>query len=109
VPDNLSRRFKFVAIAVAAVAPAVSFAQSSNVPPLTRSQVNRQLVQLERAGYKPSKTRYPADLQAAEARVDSQGDAMTTAAASVGGSSGGSSQSGFSVSTSDWHSLYRHH
>ena len=104
----MNSAIKFVALAVAAITPAVSFAQSSDVP-LTRSQVNRQLVQLERAGYKPSKTQYPADLQAAEARVDSQSGAMRTTTTSVGGASGGSSQSGFPASTSDWHTLYRHH
>ncbi|AIO36527.1 DUF4148 domain-containing protein [Burkholderia pseudomultivorans] len=44
-----------------------AFAQSN----VTRAQVRNELVQLEQAGYKPSQSSpyYPADIQAAQARV----------------------------------------
>jgi uncharacterized protein DUF4148 len=48
--------------------PNTSVAQTSS-PPVTRAQVHAQLVQLEKAGYKPSKTHYPDDILAAEKRV----------------------------------------
>ncbi|KWH62425.1 DUF4148 domain-containing protein [Burkholderia semiarida] len=56
-----------VAAAVALSASFGAFAQST----VTRAQVRNELVQLEKAGYKPSQSSpyYPADVQAAEARV----------------------------------------
>ncbi|MGF6613094.1 hypothetical protein OKW45_008082 [Paraburkholderia sp. WSM4175] len=81
------------AVVVAAVlaAPVVSFAQSN--APVTRAQVRAELVQLEKAGYHPSdgdRTTYPADIQAAEARVAAQNGA----ASGYGGGVSGSSASG---------------
>jgi hypothetical protein len=60
-----------VVIAAAFAAPVAAFAQQSNAP-LTRAQVRAQLVQLEQAGFHPgiSDPYYPADVQAAQARVD---------------------------------------
>ncbi|MFM0093032.1 DUF4148 domain-containing protein [Paraburkholderia sediminicola] len=72
-------------------APFTSFAQSSQ--PVTRAEVRAELVQLEKAGYNPalsSDATYPADIQAAEARVAAQNSATT----SVGGAHSGSSESG---------------
>ncbi|MEX3901156.1 DUF4148 domain-containing protein [Paraburkholderia sp. JPY432] len=69
---------KAVAIAAIAAAPIVSFAQS-NQQPVTRAQVRNELIQLERAGYNPSTsndTEYPADIQAAEQRVQAQNPAV---------------------------------
>lgn len=58
-----------VLVAAAAIpAPLMSFAQTSNVP-VTRAEVVAQLSQLERAGYKPLKSPYPDNIQAAEARI----------------------------------------
>ncbi|AQQ34815.1 TPA: DUF4148 domain-containing protein [Burkholderia cenocepacia] len=56
-----------VAAAVALSASFGAFAQST----VTRAQVREELVQLENAGYKPgqSSPHYPADIQAAQARV----------------------------------------
>ncbi|HTI16562.1 MAG TPA: DUF4148 domain-containing protein [Trinickia sp.] len=58
-------------IAASAIsAPALSFAQSNG--PLTRAEVRAELVRLEQAGYNPSQgsdSTYPADIQAAEAKV----------------------------------------
>jgi hypothetical protein len=59
-------------VAAALAVPAVSsFAQSQ---PLTRGEVKAQLVQAERAGYNPNgdRTSYPAEIQAADARIAAQ-------------------------------------
>jgi hypothetical protein len=85
---------KLVAIAVAAAAPVASFAQSNQ--PVTRAQVRNELIQLEHAGYNPAaadNTTYPADIQAAEARVDAKGGFVN----GLGGSAGGASESGAPV------------
>jgi len=77
-----------VVIAATFAAPVAVFAQSSQ--PLTRAQVREQLVQIEKAGYNPARSNpydYPADIQAAEARVAAQNSA-------VGGVTAGSSQHG---------------
>jgi hypothetical protein len=79
-------------IAAVLAVPAVSFAQSN--APVTRAEVKAQLVQLEKAGYNPAvrdDTTYPADIQAAEAKVAAQNG---TAVTSYGGVANGSSQSG---------------
>ncbi|WP_438394987.1 DUF4148 domain-containing protein [Caballeronia sp. DA-9] len=84
------------AVVVAAVlaVPAVSFAQSNQ--PLTRAQVKAELVQIEAAGYNPATANdydYPANIQAAEARVAAQNGAQT----GYGGVSSGTSDSGSNV------------
>ncbi|TDV18569.1 DUF4148 domain-containing protein [Paraburkholderia caballeronis] len=73
-------------------APALTFAQENNVP-MTRAQVRAELVQLEKAGYRPglSSPYYPEDLNAAQARVAQQ-DAPQASA--YGPSTTGSSQTG---------------
>jgi hypothetical protein len=78
---------KTIAIAAVLAVPALSFAQSSQ--PVTRAQVRAELVQLEKAGYNPSNssdTQYPATIQAAEAKVQSN--------SGVGGVADGSTQAG---------------
>jgi hypothetical protein len=88
---NIKSLVSSVALASALAAPAVSFAQQSNGP-VTRAQVRAELVQLEKAGYEPSRGNeldYPADIQAAEARVAAQ-----NGASSAGGVRSGSSASG---------------
>jgi Domain of unknown function (DUF4148) len=76
-----------VVVATALAAPVAVFAQSNQ--PVTRAQVRSELVQLEKAGYRPglASPYYPEDIQAAEARVAQQNDA-------VGGVAAGSSASG---------------
>ena len=62
-----------VALTVVLAAPMASFAQSGQ--PLTRAEVRAQLKQIEQAGYNPAvatDATYPADIQAAEARVAAQ-------------------------------------
>lgn len=78
-------------VAAALAIPAVSsFAQSSQ--PVTRAEVKAQLVQLEKAGYNPAsdQTQYPANIQAAQARVNAQ----NVADSGFGGAADGSSAAG---------------
>jgi hypothetical protein len=77
-------------LSVLAVAPAISYAQSNG--PVTSEQVRAELVQLEQAGYHVGdgdNATYPADIQAAEARV-----AALNGGSSYGGMVSGSSASG---------------
>ncbi|MFM0739476.1 DUF4148 domain-containing protein [Paraburkholderia xenovorans] len=87
-----------VAVALVLAAPAVSFAQSNG--PVTRAQVRAELVQLEKAGYRPAAGRdpyYPTDIQAAEARVAAQNGVAQSSG--YGAATNGSSQSGSRDST----------
>ncbi|WP_109481189.1 DUF4148 domain-containing protein [Paraburkholderia sp. C35] len=82
---------KAVAVAAVLAVPVMSFAQSSQ--PVTRAEVRAQLVQLEKAGYVPSNssdTQYPANIQAAEAKVQ----AANGVDSGVGGVADGASQAG---------------
>jgi hypothetical protein len=85
-----------IAAALAATvlaAPALSFAQAEQQP-VTRAQVRAELVQLEKAGYRPglSSPYYPADLQAAQARVAEQNGAAEATA--YGAPANGTTQAG---------------
>jgi hypothetical protein len=88
---NIKSLVSAVALASALAAPAGSFAQQSNEP-VTRAQVRAELVPLEKAGYQPGRNdpHYPADIQAAEARVAAQNGGSS----SYGGVVSGSSASG---------------
>jgi hypothetical protein len=79
-----------IVAAVLAIPAVSSFAQSN--APVTRAEVRAQLVQLEKAGYQPGRDDpyYPADIQAAEARVSAQNAAAT----GFGGVTDGASASG---------------
>lgn len=87
-----------IVVAAALAIPAVSsFAQSQ---PLTRAQVKAELVQLERAGYNPSMDRvtYPAEIQAAEAKVAAQNGQMSYGGvADTASASGGPAHTGNSI------------
>jgi hypothetical protein len=68
------------------IVPLCGFAQQINAP-LTRAEVRADLVQIEKAGYSPATgdgQAYPADIEAAEAKVSAMG--MAAATSSVGGS-----------------------
>lgn len=83
-------------IAALITAPLAAFAQSNQ--PVTRAQVRAELVQLEKAGYNPATSNdydYPANIQAAEARVAAQ-NAQTSG---YGSATNGSSQAGSRAST----------
>ncbi|WP_027800607.1 DUF4148 domain-containing protein [Paraburkholderia dilworthii] len=80
-------------IAALISAPLAAFAQSSQ--PVTRAQVRAELIQLEKAGYNPATSNdydYPANIQAAEARVAAQNG--TAQASGYGSATNGSSQTG---------------
>jgi hypothetical protein len=66
------------AAAVLAVST-LSFAQESNAP-VTRAEVTADLVRVEQAGYNPARNdlNYPADIQAAEARIHTSPTADTS-------------------------------
>jgi Domain of unknown function (DUF4148) len=88
---NIMKLVQSLIVAAALAIPAVaSFAQSSQ--PVTRTEVKAQLVQLEKAGYKPASdnTQYPANIQAAQARVNAE----NVADAGYGGVAEGTSASG---------------
>ncbi|MGF6723996.1 FlaG/FlaF family flagellin (archaellin) [Paraburkholderia sp. GAS41] len=86
---------KAVALAVVLAAPVVSFAQTNQ--PLTRAQVRSELIQLEKAGYNPATADdydYPANIQAAEARVAAQNASAQADTTGYGSSANGSAQTG---------------
>ncbi|PTB17839.1 hypothetical protein C9I57_25250 [Trinickia symbiotica] len=91
-----------VAAASALSLPLASFAQVQSNQPLTRAQVKADLVRVEQAGYSPAvgtDPYYPADIQAAEARVAQQQGAPVAENTGVGGAVNGSVQSGAPVNS----------
>lgn len=71
-------KFAIKALAVTSLlTPMLVFAQQSNAP-LTRADVFSELVQLEKAGYKPipRSLHYPEDIQRALTRIHDKKDAM---------------------------------
>jgi hypothetical protein len=93
-------------------APIASFAQQSGS--ITREQVRAELVQLQQAGYdaNASDTTYPANLQAALARVSAQNQAQAQVQAApqnseYGTSSSGTSEAGRSQVPVDMQSIYK--
>jgi uncharacterized protein DUF4148 len=107
---------KAVALAAVLTAPVVSFAQS-NPSPVTRAQVRAELVQLEKAGYNPAKSNdptYPADIQAAERRVQAQNGVQgvahqSTADTGYGTATAGTTQAGAPVQIDRTQSVYFGH
>ncbi|PCE25054.1 hypothetical protein BWP39_11050 [Paraburkholderia acidicola] len=100
---------KAVALAAILAAPVVSFAQSNQ--PLTRAQVRAELVQIEKAGYNPATANdydYPANIQAAEAKVAAENGAAENGAAqtSYGPSVSGSSDAGRPAAAAGAKSIY---
>jgi hypothetical protein len=89
---------KAVALGVVLAAPVASFAQTEQ--PLTRAEVKAQLKQIEQAGYNPAKSTdatYPADIQAAEARVAAQNATAQADTTGYGTTATGSTQTGGSA------------
>ncbi|MGU7770750.1 DUF4148 domain-containing protein [Burkholderia sp. MR1-5-21] len=87
----------YAAIAATVLAtPIASFAQSDQG--LTRDQVKADLVQLEQNGYKPQASdgaEYPANIQAAEQRIQPSQQVLTRADTSgYGAAATGAAQSG---------------
>ena len=74
--------------------PLVSFSQST--APITRAQVRAELIRLEEAGYHVGdgdQTTYPAQIQAAEAKIAAQ-DSQQAANNAVGGTINNASAAG---------------
>lgn len=95
-----------VVIAAALAAPVASFAQSNQ--PVTRAQVRAELVQLEKAGFHPGydDPHYPANIQAAQARVNAENGTSQAVQSGYGGVVSGASQSGRPVAMSGPQSIY---
>ena len=91
---------KAVLIACALSASTFAFAQTANAP-VTRAEVQADLVRVEQAGYRPAAKDpyYPSDIQAADAKVAAQG--QMPEAASVGGVPTGASQAGAPLALND--------
>jgi hypothetical protein len=87
--------------------PTASFAQDASVS-VTRADVQSDLIKLEQAGYRPSKLKYPADIQTAEARLDAQ-DVTASSNNDVGGVLDGASQTSAPKTSVGAHSIYSHH
>jgi hypothetical protein len=98
-------------IAASATLATSAFAQGYNVTPvtsatesnhpLTRAEVRAQLVQIEKAGYQPyhgNDTNYPADVQAAEARINAQQATAQADTSGYGRGTQGTSEAGRPVS-----------
>jgi hypothetical protein len=88
---NIKSLVSAVAFASALASPAISFAQQSNGP-VTGAQVRAELVQLEKAGWRPAvgmgnDPDSPAGIQAAEARVAAQNGGASSYGGVVSGSS----------------------
>jgi len=83
-------------IAALIAAPLAASAQSNQVnEPVTRAQVRAELVQLEKVGYDPATENvvdYPANIQAAEAKVAARNQAVGNSG--YGAPAHGSSQRG---------------
>ena len=95
-------------IAGVLVAPTASFAEAN--APLTRAEVRADLFRLEHAGYRPAANDvyYPADIEAAEARLEAQ-KATTSGSTGEGGVSFSSSQAGAPTATEGTRSIYFGH
>ena len=102
--------FRIVAVALA-LAPVAALAQSqASEPPSSHAQLIDQLTQLRQDDYVPSKIHYPADIQAAQARVWMQAGARTASNSGVGGAIPSVSQSGARMMVEPGaRSMYGHH
>lgn len=110
--NTMKTLIRALLLSCALSAPVLAFAQTANAP-VTRAEVRADLIQVEKAGYRPGNNdvNYPSDIQAAEAKVAAQDD-NTLAAQSMGGVATGSAQSGVAVAsatTSSTQSLFLHH
>lgn len=94
--------------AVSALALPIAALSQTDAPP-TRAQVRAELQQLEQAGYDPGKgenPNYPADIQAAEARVSSQNGATAYGGVTSGTSASGSHAISRPATTDEMKQLY---
>ncbi|MFM0036871.1 DUF4148 domain-containing protein [Paraburkholderia strydomiana] len=102
------KRHLYAALVIGLLAlPTASFAQDAGVS-LTHKDVQADLIRLEQAGYRPSKLKYPADIQTAEARLDAQ-DVTASSNNDAGGVLDGASQMSAPKTSVGAHSIYSHH
>jgi hypothetical protein len=88
-------------------APVMSYAQSDST--ITRAQVRDELKQLEQAGYNPAvgdDPNYPADIQAAEARVANQNGATAYGGVTSGSTAAGGAATPQPASLDQMRKLY---
>jgi len=100
-----------VAVAAALVVPVASFAQAQSNGPVTRAEVRAQLVQLEKAGWRPgagADPNYPDDIQAAERKVAAMNGGDTSGYGGVSNRVQSGSPAGHGVSKADWNAMYAH-
>jgi hypothetical protein len=89
---NIRQALLASVVASALAVPAAAFAQQQST--ITRAQVRAELVQLRAAGYQgDTETSYPAEIQAAQARVAAE-QARSAEASGYGPGSAGSSAAG---------------
>ncbi|WP_175721952.1 DUF4148 domain-containing protein [Burkholderia anthina] len=102
---NVKLKLLSLSLSLAVLSPVASFAQSGNAP-LTRAQVRAQLVQVENAGYSPSRKdpTYPDSIQAAERRIS-----LERTGSGVGSEPANQAASGRHVWKNGDGQLYRHH
>lgn len=76
----MNKHISSALIAILLSVPVLAFAQQSDTG-LTRAQVRAELIQVEKAGYYPSRVspRYPADIQAALAKIRAANNATHSA------------------------------
>jgi len=92
----MKNRFHAVLAAAVLAVPAIASAQSMHAG-LTRAQVRADLARLESAGYNPHRgsVSYPADIEAAEAKLRTSAGATRDVAASLdAGTRNGTTQAG---------------
>ncbi|MFL9875661.1 DUF4148 domain-containing protein [Paraburkholderia megapolitana] len=97
--------------ATALAFPIASHAQETSSG-LTRAQVRADLVQIEKAGYRPGQNDryYPTDIQAAEAKLAATNGTSVNTDSGVGGVASGTSDSSARVAfTDNSRSLFAHH
>ncbi|QBR01591.1 DUF4148 domain-containing protein [Paraburkholderia pallida] len=89
-------------------APTLACAQATDAP-ITRAEVSADLIRVEQAGYNPASSDlyYPADIQAAEAKVAAH-DGSPAAQATGGVALSGASQAGAALAMNDTASIYAH-
>jgi len=91
----MNKLAKYAFVFSALVAPVMSFAQQTN-DPVSRAQVRADLIRLEKAGYNQGvhgDASYPAEIQAAEAKVAAE-DEQAAQRSGMGGVPATTSDSG---------------
>ena len=88
------KRFLCAVSAITLLIVSTLTSASAQTSTITRAQVRADLIQLERAGYRPASKglHYPADIQAAEAKI--HGGNASNASSAYGGVSAGTANSG---------------